>query len=59
LAVSWSVALVSTEADAGDTEMEDTGTGAAVTVTLAEEDLVGSAALVAVTVAEPVFAGAV
>lgn len=56
---SWSVPPVSTEADAGDTEIEDTATGAAVTVTLAEEDLVASTALVAVTVAEPVFAGAV
>jgi hypothetical protein len=56
---SWSVPLVSTEADAGDTEIEDTATGAAVIVTLAEEDLVGSATLVAVIVAVPVFAGAV
>lgn len=56
---SWSVAPVSNEADAGDTEIEDTATGAAVTVTLAEEDFVGSATLMAVMVAVPVFAGAV
>jgi hypothetical protein len=34
-------------------------TGAAVTVTLAEADLVASATLVAVTVSIPAFAGAV
>jgi hypothetical protein len=56
---SWSVAPVSNEADAGDTEIEDTATGAAVTVTLADADLVVSATLVAVMVAVPVFAGAV
>jgi len=40
-------------------EIEETGTGAAVTVTVADADFVGSATLVAVIVAEPVFAGAV
>jgi hypothetical protein len=58
-AESCNVAPVRTEALAGVTETADTGTGAAVTVILADEDFVVSATLVAVTVAEPVFAGAV
>ena len=56
---SWRVAPVMREADAGVIETAETGTGAATMVSLAEEDFVGSATLVAVTVAEPVFAGAV
>ena len=48
-----------TEAVAGVREIEDTGTGEELTVTVAEADLVGSATLVAVMTAAPVFAGAV
>jgi hypothetical protein len=53
------VAPVLIEPTAGVTEIEETATGAAVTVTVADEDFAGSATLVAVIVAEPVFAGAV
>jgi hypothetical protein len=59
VAVSCSVAPVAIELVGGVTEIEDTATGAAVTVTAADEDFVGSATLVAVMVTEPVFAGAV
>jgi hypothetical protein len=53
------VPLVATEPVVGETETEETATGAAVMVTVADADFVGSATLVAVMVAEPVFAGAV
>ena len=53
------MAPVAMESVGGVTEIEDTGTGAAVIVTAADEDFVGSATLVAVMVAEPVLAGAV
>ena len=59
LAVSCCVAPVRMEALPGVTEIEETAGGAAAIVTLAEADLVGSKTLVAVIVAEPVFAGAV
>lgn len=53
------MAPVTMEALTGVTEIEETAGGAAAIVTLAEADFVGSATLVAVMVAEPVFAGAV
>src|SRR5215813_868113 len=59
LAESWSVPPVRMEPVAGVTATEETGTGAAVIVTVADEDFVGSATLVAVMVAVPVLAGAV
>jgi hypothetical protein len=61
LAVSCSAPLVATEVEAGETVTEVTAglVGAVVTVTTALADLVGSAALVAVTVSVPAFAGAV
>ena len=64
LAANCAVAPVLAEVDAGDTVTEVTtglggGGGAAVTLTEAEADLVGSAALVTVTVSVPAFAGAV
>jgi hypothetical protein len=58
-AVSCSVAAVFTEPLAGETETEDTAGAAAEMVTVAEADFVGSATLVAVMTAAPVFAGAV
>jgi hypothetical protein len=58
-AVSCSVAPVTTEAAAGVSEMDETAGAVAAIVTLAEADFVGSKTLVAVMVAEPVFAGAV
>lgn len=54
--------LVLTEAEAGETVTELTtgfATGAPVIVTVADADLVASATLVAVIVAEPAPAGAV
>jgi hypothetical protein len=62
LAVNCNVPPVPTEADAGDTVtdvMPEGETGAALTVTVADADLVESATLVAVTVADPAFPGAV
>ena len=59
VAVSCNVAPVATEPVVGDTEIEETAGAAAVTVTAADADFVGSATLVAVIVAVPVFAGAV
>jgi hypothetical protein len=62
LAVNVSVPLVDDEAAAGDTVTDVTvgaGGGAAVTVTLAVSDLLGSAELVAVTVSVPALTGAV
>jgi hypothetical protein len=56
------VALAWTEAVAGESETVVTPGvvgGAAVTVTVADADFVGSAMLVAVMTAEPAFAGAV
>jgi molybdopterin biosynthesis enzyme MoaB len=58
-AVSCSVAPVTTEAAAGVSEIDETAGAVAAIVTLAEADFVGSKTLVAVMVAEPVFAGAV
>ena len=58
-AVSCFVAPVTMEAVTGVSEIEETAGGAAAIVTLAEADFVGSKTLVAVMVAEPVFAGAV
>ena len=62
LAVNWTVPLVIAEVDVGESVMELTAgfAGAdAETVTVADADLVVSATLVAVTVAEPAAAGAV
>jgi hypothetical protein len=60
VAVNWAVPPVATEVVAGVTETEVTlGADPVVTVTVAEADLVVSATLVAVTVAEPAAAGAV
>jgi hypothetical protein len=62
LAVNCSVPPVAADVEAGDTVTEVTvgfGGSAAVTVTVAEADFVGSATLVAVTVAVPALAGAV
>jgi hypothetical protein len=58
-AVSCSVAPVTTEAAAGVSEIDETAGAVVAIVTLAEADFVGSKTLVAVMVAEPVFAGAV
>jgi len=58
-AVSCCVAPVTMEALTGVTEIDETAGGAAAIVIWAEADFVGSATLVAVMVAEPVFAGAV
>jgi hypothetical protein len=60
VAVNWAVPPGATEVVAGVTETEVTlGADPVVTVTVAEADLVVSATLVAVTVAEPAAAGAV
>jgi hypothetical protein len=60
VAVNWAVPPVATEVVAGVTETEVTlAADPVVTVTVAEADLVVSATLVAVTVAEPAAAGAV
>jgi hypothetical protein len=58
---NWSVPSVVTEVEAGETAMEATGgfeLGAEIVI-VAEADLVVSATLVAVMVAEPAAAGAV
>ena len=59
VAVSCSVPLVVTEPAKGVSETEDTAGAAEVIETVAEADFVGSATLVAVMMAAPVFAGAV
>jgi len=59
VAVSCNVPLVVTEPAKGVIETADTAGAAAVIETVAEEDFVGSATLVAVMTAAPVFAGAV
>jgi positive regulator of sigma E activity len=61
VALNWAVPPVLTDVEAGETATEVTTgvTGAAVTVTLAEADLLVSATLVAVTVSVPALDGAV